>query len=94
MAFTLVFDGEYDLAGQHEFKQKLAAAEAEPEVIVDFTCVSYVDSACVTELLLFSRGRRERGLPPETIFVSPGPVAKVLQVTGVANICRVITQSR
>lgn len=39
MAFTVAFNGEYDLAGQREFKQKLGAAEAEHDVIVDFTSV-------------------------------------------------------
>lgn len=94
MALTLVFDGEYDLAGQRDFKKKLSSADSERDVIVDFSNVSYVDSSCIAELLLFSRGRRERGLPPETIYVTAGPVAKVLQVAGVAKICRVVTQSR
>ena len=94
VSFTLVFDGEYDLVGQRDFKKKLAAAEAEHDVIVDFTSVSYLDSACITELLLFSRARRERGLPPETIFVAAGAVSRVLEVAGVAKYCRVVTQSR
>ncbi|HEY1976863.1 MAG TPA: STAS domain-containing protein [Candidatus Baltobacteraceae bacterium] len=94
MATTISFAGEYDLTDQREFKSKLAAAQAEHEVIVDFTNVSYVDSACIMELLLFSRTRRERGLPPETIFVTAGPVAKVLEVSGVAKVCRVVTQAR
>lgn len=94
MAFTLTFYGEHDLAGQRAFGEKLAAAKAERDVIVDFTGVSYLDSACITELLLFSRARRELGLPPETIFVTAGPVGKVLEVTGVGKLCRVVTRSR
>lgn len=94
MAFTVVFVGEYDLAAQRDFKTKLAEAEEEHDVIVDFTNVTYLDSSCITELLLFSRSRRERGLAPETIFVAAGPVAKVLQVSGVTKLCRVVTRSR
>ena len=94
MALTLDFYGEYDLAGRRDFNQKLAVGETEPELIVDFTKVSYIDSSCVAELLLFSRARRERGLPPETVFVTAGPVAKVLEVSGVAKVCRVVTRSR
>lgn len=90
MAFTISFGGEYDLAGQDDFKKKLAAAETQHDVVVDFTNVSFVDSSCVAALLLFNRARRERGLPPETIFVKTGPVAKVLEVTGVTKVCRVV----
>lgn len=94
MGFTIVFGGEYDLATQHEVKRKLAQADGEADVVIDLTAVSYLDSACITELLLFGRARRERGLPPETIHVTAGPVAKVLDVSGVTKLCRVVTQNR
>lgn len=94
MGVTVAFEGEYDLATQRDVKQKLDAVDAEAEVVIDLTSVSYLDSACITELLLFSRARRERGLPPETILVAAGAVSRVLDVAGVAKYCRVVTQSR
>lgn len=94
MDVRIVFEGECDLATQGEVKRKLAAVDGAPDIVIDLTNVSYLDSACITEFLLFSRARRERGLPPETVLVTAGPVAKVLEVTGVAKVCRVVTQSR
>lgn len=94
MAVTVAFEGECDLETQDEVKRKLAAVDGEGDIVIDLTRVSYLDSACITELLLFSRARRERGLPPETILVTSGPVAKVLQVSGVTKLCRVVTRSR
>jgi anti-anti-sigma factor len=87
---TIVFEGEYDLVAQRGVKEKLDPAIPEPDVVVDLTKVSYLDSACVAELLLFSHARRKRGLPPETIVVVPGTVARVLEVTGVTKVCRVV----
>ena len=87
---TVILDGEYDLASQSDVKEKLARAESERDVIVDLSKVSYLDSSCVAEILLFSKARRQRGLPQETVVVLPGTVAKVLEVTGVGKVCRIV----
>jgi anti-anti-sigma factor len=90
VAVTVVFQGEFDLACRGDFKAKLTPAESDHEAVVDLTGVSYLDSSCIAELLLLSHARCERGLPPETILVAHGPVAKVLDVSGVGKTCRVV----
>jgi anti-anti-sigma factor len=92
MAVILVFAGEYDLACQKELRRELQRVYAEPNVVLDFSEVTYIDSSCITELLLLNRARRESGFERESILLPNGSGAtrRVFEVAGLTKVFNVI----
>jgi anti-anti-sigma factor len=55
------FAGEFDVAQSERLSDALAVAAEADEVILDFSNVSYIDSAMLNALIAFRKLRAERG---------------------------------
>lgn len=90
----LVFSGEYDLLRRDELKRVCADLDTVPHVVLDLAKGTYIDSACLTEVLLLDRRREALAMPPKTVIVEPGSNVERL-ATGVnfAQIFRVVTKA-
>ena len=66
---VVVFSGEYDLGCKTEFTRQLRRLASEPNVVLDLSDVTYMDSWCVSEMLSWHRRRADKGFERETIIV-------------------------
>lgn len=79
VAVVVVFSGEYDLRNLRELRRDLSPLQREPDVVLDFTEVTFIDAASVKEFILLHEARAACGFPRETILVKPGsPIERVL----------------
>ncbi|MBV8150204.1 MAG: STAS domain-containing protein [Candidatus Eremiobacteraeota bacterium] len=53
--FVVAFSGDLDVASKDEVRAKLAGADPKGRTLIDLSEVSYIDSTCLSELLLFAR---------------------------------------
>ncbi|HJS97375.1 MAG TPA: STAS domain-containing protein [Solirubrobacteraceae bacterium] len=69
-------EGELDIARVAEFRNALSRAEGAPAVVVDLSCVSFIDSSGIGALVdLHNRLRRDRR---RLAVVAPGGTAAAL----------------
>lgn len=87
---VVVFAGEYDLATQDRLRQEFLEVHKEPELVIDLTEVSYVDSSFVTELVRLHRRRHEEVLNPEVIVLRHPMVRRLFDILSLENIFRVV----
>ena len=92
MSIVVVFAGEYDLASQKELRRELQRLRTEPDVVLDFSEVTYIDSACIGELLLLNRARKELGFERETIILRAEnrAVQRIFEVTGLSSVFDIV----
>ena len=76
-AVVVAPEGEIDIARVAEFRAALSRAEGAPTVVVDLSCVSFIDSSGLGALVeLHNRLRRERR--QLTVVAPSGTVAALL----------------
>lgn len=51
----MIFSGEYDVTCKRQWSEELAGLCSEPNAIVDFSEVSYLDATCITAMLRIVR---------------------------------------
>jgi anti-anti-sigma regulatory factor len=96
----MIFSGAYDVTCKRQWSAVLEGLCAEPDVIIDFSDVSYLDATCVTEMLRMHRRRRDNGFDSETIILGQPPVRKLFDLLKMEGAVRVVeclndaTQSR
>jgi anti-anti-sigma regulatory factor len=66
---VMVFGGEYDLACKEHLRSDLARIADSPDVVLEFTDVTYIDSTVIIELLRLHRSRATKGYSPLTIVL-------------------------
>ncbi len=87
----VVFAGEYDLACQKELRREFDRLHEQPNVVLDFSNVTYLDSTCIAELLILNKARKERGFTVETVVMPPGArIARLLDVAGLTKVFNVV----
>jgi anti-anti-sigma regulatory factor len=74
---VMVFGGEYDLACKRHLRSDLARIADSPDVVLEFTDVTYIDSTVIIELLRLHRGRATKGYPPLTIVLQNPQLLKL-----------------
>ena len=57
-----VFTGEYDLSHKAILHVELSALWEQPNLVLDMSAVSFIDSTCIAELAVLQDRRREAGL--------------------------------
>lgn len=90
MALIVTFSGEYDVACKSELRTDLTASALDEPLVLDFSRVSFIDSTCVTELVIASGLRARAGLPPAAIVAPEGSVKRVLGMLQVNRLFRVV----
>jgi anti-anti-sigma factor len=87
---VIVFSGEYDLARKEPLRKELETLNPQPNVILDFTEVAYLDSICVTELLRMHGLRAANGFETETVVVRNPSVRRLFDILGLNQVFRVV----
>jgi anti-anti-sigma factor len=88
-AVVAVFAGEYDLSHKATLRRELGTLRDEPELILDMSAVSYIDSTCVTELLVLQDARAKRGLARASIVAHSPSVRRLFDILQLGKIFRV-----
>lgn len=88
---SLEVEGEVDLATVEELEEAIAQVytSGDGPLVVDLTGSSFMDSTGLKALVMASR-RFEEGGRPFAIAVSPGPVARLIDLSGVNSSIRVV----
>ena len=88
---VMVFAGEYDIAGKERFRADLERLLEIPNLVLDFTDVTYADSTAVTELLRMHNALKTKGLAGETLVVPGKSLQKVFDVLDLSRVFRFVT---
>jgi anti-anti-sigma factor len=72
---------EYDISTCNEFLKILAPTFNAPSVIVDMSRVEYLDSSCLSKLVLMRQRRREAGFKPARLVIKSRKVMRLFEVT-------------
>ena len=68
LPYVASLSGEWDIANHEQLAERLSEAVAHPDVIIDLTEVSYLDSTALREVVTFVK--RRAGMP-DAVFVVP-----------------------
>jgi anti-anti-sigma factor len=87
----LTLEGELDLAAAPAMRGRLESARAEGAraVVLDFSAVTFVDSAALHELLL-GHQRLQAGGAQLLVAGAARPVARLLELTGSAGVLTLV----
>jgi anti-anti-sigma factor len=88
-AVVAVFVGEYDISHKATFRLELSLLREEQQVVLDMSAVSYIDSTCVTQLVMLADGRGRLGLPPAAIVVQSPSVRRLFDILQLGKLFRV-----
>ena len=88
-AVVAVFVGEYDISHKATFRLELSLLRDEPHLVLDMSAVSYIDSTCVTQLVMLADGRGRLGLPPAAIVVHSPSVRRLFDILQLGKLFRV-----
>jgi anti-anti-sigma regulatory factor len=85
-----VFSGEYDVTCKRQWSEELDGLCSEPNVIMDFSEVSYLDATCITEMLRMHARRHDKGFDRETVILGQLPVQKLFDLLKMNDVVRVV----
>ncbi len=75
--------GEWDMSRQEELRKTLEEARERPNVVLDLTDTTYIDSAVLTELAKMRQYRvGNRNFEPTHIVAPRGNIARLLSIVG------------
>jgi anti-anti-sigma factor len=83
---VMVFGGEYDIACKEHLRDDLAPLTNAPDVILDFTDVTYIDSSFLNELVALHKNRDAKGYKSETIVVNNENLIKLFGLLGLQGV--------
>ena len=86
---VVVFRGEYDLACKDHLR-KFFEAYVEPNLVLDLSEVSYVDSSFVTELIRLHGRRREKNFASEVIVLGHPMLQRLFEILDLGNVFHVV----
>jgi anti-anti-sigma factor len=86
----IVFSGEYDVSCRKQWREELERLSCEPNVIIDFTNVSYLDATCMTELLRLHERRHASGFGRETVVLQRPLVRRLFELLQMQDVLRVV----
>ena len=83
---TVVLNGELDWSTEREVGRRIARLAESSDVIgIDTREVEFIDAAGVRTLLLAKRDALENGTTITVEVARPGPVARLLHITGLSD---------
>jgi anti-anti-sigma factor len=86
----IVFSGEYDVSCRKQWREELERLSCEPNVIIDFTNVSYLDATCMTELLRLHEHRHAKGFGRETVVLHRPLVRRLFELLHMQDGLRIV----
>lgn len=87
---VVVFAGEYDLACKEQLRAELDRLVPVPNLVLDFSEVTYVDSTVLTELIRLHKLRAENHSGSETVVAHAGNLQKLLRIVGLDKAFRLV----
>jgi anti-anti-sigma factor len=87
---VVVFSGEYDLEFKEQFRAELTQLAGVPNVILDCSDVTYLDSTILTELIRLHRLRAENRYERETIVLSRKHLVKLFDLLDLKKVFRLV----
>ena len=86
-----VFTGEYDLSHRAILRVELSALCEQPNLVLDMTAVTYIDSTCISELMELQDRRLKAGLPSPGIVLLAPSVRKLFRILSLGSIFTIAT---
>jgi len=86
----MVFSGKYDVTCKRQWSDELEGLCNEPNVIIDFREVYYLDATCVTEMLKMHARRHDKGFDRETVILGQAPVRRLFDLHRMQDVVRVV----
>jgi anti-anti-sigma factor len=86
-----VFTGEYDLSHRPILRVELSALCEQPNLVLDMTAVTYIDSTCITELMAVQDSRLKAGLHGAGIVLHSPSVRKLFRILSLGSIFTIAT---
>jgi anti-anti-sigma regulatory factor len=86
----VVFSGEYDVTCKQRWSKQLEVLCGEPNVILDFSDVTYVDATCMTEVLRMHERRHAKGFDRETVILGHPNVRILFDLLKMHGVVRVV----
>jgi anti-anti-sigma regulatory factor len=86
----MIFSGAYDVTCKRQWSEELEGLCTEPNVVIDFSDVSYLDATCLTEMLRMHERRRDNGFDRETIILGQPQVRKLFNLLKMEGVVRVV----
>jgi anti-sigma B factor antagonist len=87
---VVTLTGEYDLAYRPQLRVELDGLRDEPNLIVDLSAVTFIDSTCIGELVRLHNARAERGFAPLTVVQSSLVVKRLFEVLNLGAVFRLV----
>ena len=84
-----VFTGEYDLSHRAILRVELSALCEQPNLVLDMTAITYIDSTCITELMALQDRRLKAGLPATGIVLYAPSVRKLFTILSLGSIFKI-----
>lgn len=86
----MVFSGQYDVTCKRQWSEVLDGLCSEPNVIIDFSDVSYLDATCVTEMLRMHARRHDQGFDREIVILGRPIVRRLFELLKMQGVVRVV----
>jgi anti-anti-sigma regulatory factor len=86
----MVFRGEYDLVSKEDLREDFASLAAAPNVVLDFSGVTYIDSTVIEELMRLRNVRAAAGLAPETLVLHNINLLRIFDVLDLSSVFRIV----
>lgn len=87
-ATVLTASGEIDLASAPDLERHIEESDGAGHLVIDLLGITFVDSTGLRVLIMADRRAKERG-GRLTLVAAPGPVTRLLDLTGVDQHLRV-----
>jgi anti-anti-sigma factor len=88
---VMIFSNEYDIACKEELRRDLARLSDVPNVVLDFTDVTYIDSTALGEFIRMHNARTAKGYARETIVVTNLGLKRLFDLVHLHEVFRFVT---
>lgn len=85
---VMVFGGEYDIACKEHLRLDLARLDDIPDVVLEFTDVTYIDSTLIGELIRLHQIREAKGYRPMAVVVQKPQVKRLFALLSLEKVFR------
>ena len=87
---VVVFAGEYSVSVKSRLRSEMSRISTKPEVVLDFTEVTFIDSICVTELLRMQKRRSAAEYPRASIVINTPSLKRLFTVLNLDRVFNVV----
>ena len=77
---VVTLEGEWDVYRCPELDQRLQPAHSAPQVILDLTSATYIDSTCLGALVRMRKARDARGLGAARLVITSPMVLRIFEI--------------